>query len=1154
MTLNRDVFTYDPVTTVIPNDGVAKVGEPRTPEEIRVLRHELTSFVCEGEYKDGMERILSTYLRNLGEAVQPAVWVSGFYGSGKSHLVRTLEFLWRDLPFRDGARARGLTTLPPEIVNYFKELSTAGRREGGLWSVAGTLGTGSGDSVRLTVLGIFFRGAGLPEQYAAAKFVIWLKQSGWYESVKARVEAAGKDFDSELRNLYVSPTLAESLLAVYPSFADSGAAARGLLKSQFPTVPDVSNGVMVETIADVLALQSTTPGKVPCTLVVLDELQQYVGEYSDRAERVREIVEACSSQFGSRLLFVATGQSALAVAGAMAKLKDRFTVLVSLSDRDVETVVRQVVLRKKPSEEANVQAVLNQCKGEIDRHLVSTKIAPDASDTPAVLLADYPLLPVRRRFMERALRAIDQAGASGQLRSQLRVVYKAVKDVAEKPLGHVVPADEVYFEKSADMQASRVLPREVDEIIRRQDDGTPEGRLRSRLAATIFLISQLPTDPAADTGVRATADILADLLVEDLNAGSASLRKDIPQLLSGMVAKEDLMLISNEYHLQTRDGAAWGREFQVRYAKIVGDGGGIADKRARELKAACTLALKDVNLLQGASKTVRKTELHFTAEEPKGGAGNVPVWIRDEWSSSVTEKTVREDAQALGPDSAIISVFLRGRNADDLKTALAGYVAATETLASSPTSNTPASAEARLGMVSRQTGLRKDLDASVANVLREAKVFQGGIEVVGDDLCGAVQSALGASVATLYPQFALGDDPKWDIVKTRIRAGNGDALAALGYGGDVDKHPVCQQVLAYIGAVGKKGNEVRDKFTGPGYGWPKDTVEGALLVLLHSGNLRALQNGTPVPVSQVDQAKLGQTEFRVEGATITTVQRIAVEKLVKEAGAVYKAGEVAVAALSFVPLMIALAQAAGGAPPLPAPPDTAHLETLRGLSGNELMLALFQDREKLAAEQEAWRERRGLTDVRLPRWRTLQRLLGFARTLPVCEAVASQAQAIADNRSLLADPDPVAPLCATLTDALRSAIQAARSQYEAAYTDKNTELEASSVWSQLGEDDQHQIRLTNGLGQLQPLWAGTEDEVLAAIEDTSLSEWGSMTAALASRISDSLLEAQRRLKPKSTRVSLPPASLETVADVDAYLDKARALILAHIEAGVPVVL
>ena len=194
MLTNRMLFMKDPLTTTIPNDGVAKVMEPQSAQEWDVLRYELTSFVCDGEYRSGMDRILSTFLAHLGENTQPAVWVSGFYGSGKSHLVRTLEYLWQDVEFPDGARARGLASLPDEIAAHFQELSIAGRREGGLWSAAGTLGAGAGNSVRLALLAILFRSAGLPEQYPAARFVLWLKQNGLYEQTRQGVEAQGKSF------------------------------------------------------------------------------------------------------------------------------------------------------------------------------------------------------------------------------------------------------------------------------------------------------------------------------------------------------------------------------------------------------------------------------------------------------------------------------------------------------------------------------------------------------------------------------------------------------------------------------------------------------------------------------------------------------------------------------------------------------------------------------------------------------------------------------------------------------------------------------------------------------------------------------------------------------------------------------------------------
>ena len=191
----RDVLSRDPLTTVIPNDGVTKVIQPQSENEWNVLKYELESFVCEGEYRQGLDRILSAFLTNISQPQQQAVWVSGFYGSGKSHLVRVLEYLWRDVEFPDGARARSLVTLPSDLNAHLVELSRLGSQEGGLWSAAGTLGAGAG-AVRLALLAVLFRGARLPEQYPAARLVIWLMQNGWYDAVDAAVEALGKTLKS----------------------------------------------------------------------------------------------------------------------------------------------------------------------------------------------------------------------------------------------------------------------------------------------------------------------------------------------------------------------------------------------------------------------------------------------------------------------------------------------------------------------------------------------------------------------------------------------------------------------------------------------------------------------------------------------------------------------------------------------------------------------------------------------------------------------------------------------------------------------------------------------------------------------------------------------------------------------------------------------
>src|SRR3954471_6422707 len=195
MTTNREVYYRDPTTVELLNNGVSKVSEIGQDErQIKTLRFELETFVCDGEYARGLERILKAYLDGLGREEQKAVWVSGFFGSGKSHLVKVLRYLWEDYRFADGATARSLVTLPTEITDLLTELSNRSKPLGGLRAAAGTLGAGSMDNVRLAFIQLVLRAASLPENLAQARFVLWLRSS----ELEAKVEATLK---KQKRNL-----------------------------------------------------------------------------------------------------------------------------------------------------------------------------------------------------------------------------------------------------------------------------------------------------------------------------------------------------------------------------------------------------------------------------------------------------------------------------------------------------------------------------------------------------------------------------------------------------------------------------------------------------------------------------------------------------------------------------------------------------------------------------------------------------------------------------------------------------------------------------------------------------------------------------------------------------------------------------------------
>jgi DNA helicase HerA-like ATPase len=178
---NREVYEQDPKEFQLLNNGVAKVRDAKSKEELETLRFELKTFICEGEYEKGLVRLLQSYLDNLDQPEQPAAWISGFFGSGKSHLVKMLRYLWVDYEFPNGVTARGLANLSSEVEDLLTELSTQARRLNGLHAVSGTLGSGAKGSVRLALLGLIFKSVGLPEKYPLAQFVLWLQQEGIYE-------------------------------------------------------------------------------------------------------------------------------------------------------------------------------------------------------------------------------------------------------------------------------------------------------------------------------------------------------------------------------------------------------------------------------------------------------------------------------------------------------------------------------------------------------------------------------------------------------------------------------------------------------------------------------------------------------------------------------------------------------------------------------------------------------------------------------------------------------------------------------------------------------------------------------------------------------------------------------------------------------------
>ncbi len=1147
----HELFDRDPRQGSLANNGQARIEEVVDRQE---LRTELETFVCEGRFADALLRILGRFLANYDRTKQESAWISGFFGSGKSHLLKMLAHLWCNTEFEDGATARDLVPgkLPSEIAAALRELDTlAARADKPVVAAAGTL-LGGNAHARRNVLAILLRACGLPTLYSQARFCFWLRDEGALDEVRSHVESEGKDWLRELNNLYVSPLIARGLLDAMPDFAKDEQATRLLIREQFPQTPtvDITTAEFVQAVRDALAPQ----GELPPTLLALDEVQQYVHEEPDRATAITEMAEALQTKFDGRVMLVGAGQSALSAGThALAWLQDRFTISAQLTDADVETVTRRVLLHKKPSATEPVQHILESSSGEISRHLADTKLAVRTEDGDHAV-EDYPLLSTRRRFWEVCFQAVDIGGGSSQLRSQLRILRDSLKLVADRELGAVIPASDLYNALADSLLASSVLPKEIYERVAKLNDGKEHGELRRNLCGLVFLIGKLPREPAADTGVRADATTLADLLVDDLSADSGPFRKQVGDALEQLADEGVLMKLGAEYRLQTTEGAAWDQAFRERQAALRQGSSAVDETRERLFSAAVEEILGTVKVSHGRSRVRRALKLHVGSEAPSDATDAVYVWLRDGWSSIETE--VIAEARHRGVGDPMLHLFVPRRNADSLHNSIINAEAARYVLDLRGTPGSAEGREAQQATQGRLTVAEAERDQLIHDVLHKARVLQGGGDEVhdADTLSAKIESGTNSSLARLYPRFAEADHGAWEAALRRTRDGSGEPLKAVGWEEATERHPVAKEVFK-LTTTGARGSEIQKKLGAPPCGWPQDAIDTVLIALHRSGHLRTLRNGEPVAMDALDQVGVKSAEFRTEQVVLGSGDRIALRGLFLKLDVRATSGNEESAAPDFLQCLIELAKRAGGEAPLPMPPDIAWVQDLVQLSGTEQMKAILDNKERIENAADTWQRLADRTQQRLPGWNLARSLCNHAAELPVHDEVASELDVIASQRSLLAESDPVAPLTAKLAAALREALTAVHAkQREAAETAAAT-LAADATWEQLPAESRSLLIRRHRLDPAPDLDLSTDEALKNALDADSLSAWQAKIDAMPTRLSKALEEAAGQIakpggaKTKPATVSVHRGTLRDEAEVGDWVREHERKLLEAVQKG-----
>ena len=1150
----HELLDRDPRDSALANKGQARIDSSEAGDE--TLRAELETFVCHGRFLDGLRRILERFLAGLDGAQQEAAWVSGFFGSGKSHLLKVLAHLWADTSFPDGVTARALVPggLPEEITAALTELDARARRMKKRPAMAaGTLLSGN-ERVRSAVLSIILRSRDLPSVAPQARFVFWLREQGRLDPVRREVEATGKSWKGELNNFAVSSRIAEALLREIPDFAPGPKEVRKLLAAQFPPLTaDLTTEEFVRDARKALAAD----GDIPPTVLVLDEAQQYIGESGDRSAVFTEVAEAIQTRFAGRVALVASGQSSLASTAALQKMRDRFRIHFELTDADVEVVTRRVLLAKKPSALPAIGKMFDASEGEVSRHLKETALAT-RSDDRKTRVEDYPLLSTRRRVWEACFRAVDAGGSHSQLRSQLRILHDSLCAVADCELGRVIPTSDLFHAVAPDLVASGVLPNEINTRIQKLADGSGPGALRFDLAGLVFLIGKLPRETQVDAGVRADAGTLADLLVSDLSTDSGPFRRRVAEELETLAGDQVLARVGTEYRLQTNEGAAWDEDFRREEAAFRRDDAAAEGARDRLLDAALRRVVSDLKIAHGESKVRRKLAPHAGFDPPSSSGGDVPVWLRDGWQCS--RKTFEADARGAGTADPTLHVYVPRRQADALGACIAEASAARRVLELHTSPNSPEGRDAKTAMEHRLSDAETRRDAIVGALLRDARVLQGGgTEVVAlGVLAEKLREGAKKSLARLFPRFGEGDSAHWGAALKRARDGNDHPFKTLGWDQDASEHPVAKELLGQPDRP-EHGHALRTRFAAPPFGWSRDAVDAALIALHRTGRLTATRNGRPVDPGQLGQQGIKATTFRREAFVLGTTERIALRGLFAKRGVSVDPGGEARGAADFIEAMRDLAANASGPRPLPAPPRSQILDRLGQMTGNEQLQEIHNHREALEQLGAEWAKQAERSAGRRAAWNLATALHRHASGLPVGDQTGPELDAIRDQRSLLGEMDRMAPLIQKLSAALREELSGVHSSLEEAIGQAGDALAADPVWSALDPEKQRGIRRGNNLEPPHPLDVATDEALRRALDGRSLAAWRAEVDAVPTRLERALTEVAKPAPPKPDDATDPPrtptpvtlrrATLADEAAVRAWVQETEASLLAGIRSG-----
>lgn len=441
--------------------GVIKVGQKDDEDVFQ----ELEEYVVTAELEKYMNKFFDAYDRsNTGRTDNMGVWISGFFGSGKSHFLKILSYILSNPEVEDNKGEKrkavsffteGVKVGDDKLKDKIKEIASENDDIDVILFNVDSKSTTDSKINKEAIKDVFMKVFNDYLGYCGsipflAEFERRLDEQGQYDAFKAKFEELEKTSWKEGREDYYF--VQDSIIR---AIVELGIMSEDAAKSWAENA-EKSYSLSIDKFAEYVKKYCDKKGKNHHVLFLVDEIGQYIADDSKLMLNLQTVTEDLGTACGGKAWIIVTSQQDIdsitkTMGEDFSKIQGRFATRIALSSADADEVIKKRILYKKEEKRPILIKLYEEYESSIKNIITFSEGTPNmALYKDAEEFADvYPFIPYQFKLAGDVLTAVRQFSSSGKHladgeRSLLALFKEAAVAYADEREGIVIPFNAFY--------------------------------------------------------------------------------------------------------------------------------------------------------------------------------------------------------------------------------------------------------------------------------------------------------------------------------------------------------------------------------------------------------------------------------------------------------------------------------------------------------------------------------------------------------------------------------------------------------------------------------------------------------------------------------------------------------------------------------------